>query len=68
MKTFIITALVIVSLFTLTACSGEASIPMTDKEKAESHGMSLQEYKEMKDASARMGMDIDDHMKMMGGE
>lgn len=66
MKTITIIALLISSLF-LVSCSWWHGA-MTEVEQAEHYGMSLQEFREMKDAAARMNMSIEDHMKMTDNE
>lgn len=62
MKTIAIITVLISVLF-LASCWVN-NTPMTELEQAEHYGMTLQEFREMKDAAARMNMSIDDHMKM----
>lgn len=61
MKTLIITIIFISTLF-LVSCSNKT--PLTESEQAQEAGMTLQEYRETKDAAARMNMWVWDHMKM----
>lgn len=65
MKTITIMTILILSLF-LASCT--TSKPMTEVEQAQHYGMSLQEFRETKDAAARMNMTIEDHMKMTESE
>lgn len=62
MKTILFTFVVTVSLL-LSAC-GAAEKPLTEAEKAAQKGMTLQEYKEFKEAAARMNMTVDKHTEM----
>jgi len=57
-----IIALVLMSLL-LASCGG-AEGPLTESQQAEKYGMSVAEFKEQKDAAARMNMTIEDHLKM----
>ena len=41
---------------------------MTEADEAAEYNMSVEEYREMKEAAARMNMGIEDHMKHMGHE
>ena len=58
-----LTALALV--FGLTACSGEA--PLTEAEEAEKYGMTIEEYRENKEAAARMNMTVEEHLEMGHG-
>lgn len=49
------------SLLTLTL-SGCGQQPMTDADMAAKHGFSIEEFQEQKEAAARMGMTIEDHL------
>lgn len=62
MKKFI-TSVACVSLLILTGCA-ESQMPMTEKEMAEKYGLTLEEYKENKEAAARMNMTIEEHLNM----
>ncbi len=48
----------------LASCGGASEGPLTEAQQAESYGMSVAEFKEQKDAAARMNMTIEDHLKM----
>ena len=61
MKTIILSLALISTLF-LASC-GTSNQPLTEAQQAESYNMSLEEFREMKDAAARMNMSIEDHMK-----
>lgn len=64
-NTILFTTLSLVILLTFSAC-GTSNTAMTDEQMAKQYEMSLEELQEMKEAAARMGMSIEDHMKMMG--
>jgi predicted small lipoprotein YifL len=64
MKTCITTLIIIMTTISLSACS--SSKPLTEQDQAAKYGMSMQEYKEQKEAAARMNMNMEDHMKTMG--
>ena len=53
------------ALFVLigAGCSKEAK-PMSEQEQAAAKGMSLEEYRDMKEAAARMNMGVEEHMNM----
>lgn len=65
MKKFLLISLLLVATLWLASCS-DSNAPLTEAQQAEKYNMSSAEYKEMKDAAARMNMTIEDHMKMMG--
>jgi hypothetical protein len=65
-KSILITTLSFLLLVTLSACGEKKAV--TDEQMAEKYEMSLKELQETKEAAARMGMSIEDHMKMMGHE
>lgn len=63
MKNLLALVLVFSTLVFMGAgCSGEA--PLTEEEQAAKHNMTLEEYRDMKDAAARMNMTVEEHMKM----
>ena len=62
MKTFITTILILIAITTLTACTGTKAL--TEEEQATKFGMTLQEYRESKQAAARMNMNMDEHTTM----
>lgn len=61
MKKIILIALLATSTLLLASCGSEA--PLTEAQQAEKYNMTTTEYKEMKDAAARMNMTIEEHMK-----
>lgn len=63
MKKFILVSLLLVATLWLASCS-DSDAPLTEAQQAEKYNMSTAEYKETKDAAARMNMTIEDHMKM----
>lgn len=64
MKKKLLTTLVLASVLLLSSCGGEKEVPMTEAQQADKYGMSVSEFKEQKDAAARMNMTIEDHLKM----
>jgi len=58
-----IIALVLMSVL-LASCGGASDGPLTEAEQAEKYGLSVQEFKEQKDAAARMNMTIEQHLNM----
>jgi len=55
-------AIVFVFLFSFLLV-GCGSKPMTDADLAKKYGMSIEEFQEQKEAAARMGMDVETHLK-----
>lgn len=43
-------------------CSNQKAL--TEEEQAASHGMTLEEYRDTKEAAARMNMGVEEHMNM----
>ncbi len=66
MKKIIIIGLIAILSLGLVSC-GKTEAPLTESQQAEKYGLSLEEYKEQKDAAARMNMTIEDHLKMGHG-
>jgi len=66
MKKVLLVSLLVLSTVLLASCGWEA--PLTEAQQAEKYNMTTTEYKEMKDAAARMNMTIDEHMKMTDTE
>ena len=66
MKKTIITTLLILFSVWLVSCGSD--VPLTESEQAKQYNLSLEEYKEMKDAAARMNMTIEEHMKHVSVE
>ncbi len=64
MKTLSITFLSLLVLM-LTGCG---QTPVTDADLAAKYNLSLEEFQEQKEAAARMGMDIKDHLNMGSGD
>ena len=67
MKKIAFISLLLVAALGLTSCS-DADAPLTEAQQAEQYNMSVSEYKETKDAAARMNMTVEDHMKMTDTE
>ena len=63
MKKILLISLLLVASLGLVSC-GNSEAPLTEIEQAEKYNMSIEEYKEMKNAAAQMNMTIEDHMKM----
>jgi hypothetical protein len=61
-KTLFISLLLVVTLGLASCSSSDA--PLNESQQAEQFNMSVSEYKETKDAAARMNMTIEEHMKM----
>lgn len=53
----------LIALFTLAGCNSQQ--PLTEEEQAASYGLTLEEYREEKQAAARMNMTIEEHMRML---
>lgn len=66
MKKILLVSLLVLSTVLLASCGWEA--PLTEAQQAEKYNMTTTEYKEMKDAAARMNMTVEDHMKMTDTE
>ena len=64
MKKLLSIGFVLTFAIILVGCSTK---PMTEADMAKSHGMSMEEFQEQKEAAARMNMSIEDHLKMGGG-
>jgi hypothetical protein len=62
MKNFLLITLAAVTTIALSACS-QAPVGKTDQ--AEKYGLETKEYQELKEAAARMGMTLNNHMKMI---
>ena len=62
-----IMALLLITVL-LASCGGASEGPLTEAQQAESYGMSVAEFKDQKDAAARMNMTIEDHLKMNDSE
>lgn len=66
-KTVLIMSLLIIS-GVLASCGGASEGPLTEAQQAESYNMSVAEFKEQKDAAARMNMTIEQHLNMSDSE
>lgn len=62
MKKLIFT-IILIATVVLAGCNSETAL--TDQEKAQKYGLTLQEYQQQKEAAARMGMNVDDHLKSL---
>ncbi len=58
-----IIALVLMSVL-LASCGNGWDGPLTEAQQAEKYGLSVQEFKEQKDAAARMNITIEQHLNM----
>jgi uncharacterized protein YceK len=58
-----IPALFVLSIVFLAGCS--SSNPLTEAQQAQQYGMTVEMYREEKQAAARMNMNFDDHIKML---
>ena len=63
MKKIVLGSLLLVATLGLVSCT-DADAPLNEAQQAEKYNMTVTEYKETKDAAARMNMTIEDHMKM----
>ncbi len=64
MKKKLLATVVLTSVLLLSSCGWAKEVPMNEAQQAEKYGMSVGEFKEQKDAAARMNMTIEDHLKM----
>lgn len=62
-KIVLIMSLLLISVL-LASCGNSSDGPLTEAEQAEKYGMSVAEFKEQKDAAARMNMTIEQHLNM----
>lgn len=62
MRKFIPTLLVLSIVF-LAGCSSNK--PLTEAEQAQQYGMTVEMYRQEKQAAARMNMNFDEHVKML---
>ena len=63
LKTF---GIILVPALRLASCGSQA--PLTEAEQAEKYNMSVEEFREQKDAAARMNMTIEEHLNMGHGD
>jgi len=66
MKKIILTTSLLSMALLLASC-GNSEGPLTEAQQAEKYGLSVEEFKEQKDAAARMNMTVEDHLKMGHG-
>jgi hypothetical protein len=59
-----IIALLLMTVVLASCGAGSSDGPLTEAQQAEKYNMSVGEFKEQKDAAARMNMTIEDHLKM----
>ena len=64
MKKIVLISSLLLMTVVLASCGNSSDWPLTEAQQAESYGMSVAEFKEQKDAAARMNMSIEDHLKM----
>ena len=60
----IITSIAVFILSIILVSCGSSEGPLTESQQAEKYGMSVAEFKEQKDAAARMNMTIEQHLNM----
>ena len=63
MKKIIVIGLIAIFSVGLTSC-GKSEGPLNEAQQAEKYGLSVEEFKEQKDAAARMNMTIEQHLNM----
>ena len=63
-KSLLSLALIFGAITFIGAGCASAATPLTEVQQAEEQGISLEEYKEVKEAAARMNMTAEEHMKM----
>lgn len=63
MNKLLLISILLVATLWLASC-GSTEAPLTESQQAEKYNMDTTEYKETKDAAARMNMTVEDHMKM----
>ena len=59
-------ACVLLSATFLASCSSSEA-PLTESQQAEKYNMTIEQYKEVKDAAARMNMTVEQHLNMDHG-
>ena len=62
-KLVLIVSLLLMSVL-LASCGNSSDWPLTEAQQAEKYGLSVSEFKEQKDAAARMNMTIEQHLNM----
>lgn len=62
MRKFLST-ITLLSIVLLTGCASDA--PLTEEQQAAEYGMTVEEYRQEKQAAARMNMSWDEHVKML---
>ncbi len=59
----LLSTLTLLSIVFLAGCASNA--PLTEEQQAEQYGMTVERYREEKQAAARMNMSWDEHVKML---
>ncbi|MDD2871779.1 MAG: hypothetical protein PHS49_07365 [Candidatus Gracilibacteria bacterium] len=67
MKKVLLISLLLVASLGLVSC-GSSDAPLTEAEQAEKVNMTIEEYRETKNAAAKMNMTVDNHMNMTDNE
>lgn len=57
-------AISVLALFLLVGAGCSNQKTLTEEQQATEKGMTLEEYRDTKEAAARMNMTVDEHMKM----
>lgn len=65
-KSTLLLILPLLATVLLAGCGSQQ--PMTEQEQADNYGWTLEEYRENKQAAARMNMTIEEHVKMVEEE
>ena len=59
----LLSTLTLLSIVLLAGCASNA--PLTEEQQAEQYGMTVEMYRQEKQAAARMNMNFDEHVKML---
>lgn len=62
MRKFLTLSILLPSIF-LIGCTGQ--VAMTEEQQAAQYGLTVERYREEKEAAARMGMTWEEHVKMI---
>jgi predicted small lipoprotein YifL len=65
-KSILLLMLPLLATLFLAGCGSQQ--PLTEQEQATNYGWTLEEYRENKQAAARMNMTIEEHVKMLEEE
>lgn len=65
MKT-LFSSILVLSVVLLSGCAAQP--PMTEEDQAAEYGLTVEQFRAEKRAAARMNMNLEEHMKMLGDE